>query len=269
MTTYWPSYYKNFHCLADKCQHTCCTDWVIGIDDDSLERFSKNEEICSKIADGCFVLKEDGRCPFLRDDNLCSMIIKYGEDYLCEICKEHPRFYNTVDDHIEAGIGLVCEEACRLVLDADMPFELCADDGSKMELPEYVSVVFDESKPLTEILMSISGGKRAPSKLRTEIFNQMEVLDQEWSTLLSKLIENPVSNEDEDSVITEHEREFRNFAAYLLYRYAGVGRFTAESTYLLADLVYIGCGLKEIARVFSCEVEYSDINIEEALETFA
>ena len=69
-------------------------------------------------------------------------------------------------------------------------------------------------------------------------------------------------------VISDNEKAFANFAAYLLYRYKGAGRFAAEASYLLADLVVKGCGLADVARVFSCEVEYSDINIDEALETF-
>ena len=82
-------------------------------------------------------------------------------------------------------------------------------------------------------------------------------------------IAEPVSKEDEDKTITEYEKEFTNFAAYLLYRYKGAGRFAAESVYLLSDLVLKGCGIQDVARVFSCEVEYSDINIDEALETFS
>lgn len=268
MSVYWPGYCKDFRCKADKCLHTCCAGWVIGIDEDSLERFMMDPDISGKIEDGCFVLRENGRCPFLRDDNLCDMILKHGEDYLCNICKEHPRFYNDLGDHTEAGIGLVCEEACRLVLESEGPFKLIAEDGSEIELPRYVKVVFDGSKPLAEKLSKISGGRRANSKLRAEIFAGMEVLDPEWIKLLHRIIGTPVSNDDEDRVIFEHEKEFTNIAAYLMYRYEGAGRFAAETIYLLADLVFQGKDIQDAARMFSGEVEYSDINIEDALETF-
>ena len=46
-------------------------------------------------------------------------------------------------------------------------------------------------------------------------------------------------------------------------------KFAAEATDLIADLAAKGCGITEVARVFSGEVEYSDINIDEALETFS
>lgn len=268
MTTYWPDYCRDFRCKGSGCVHTCCAGWVIGIDEKSLERFGKDPDVADKISDGCFVLREDGRCPFLRDDGLCRMIIEHGEDYLCDICREHPRFYNEFEDHTEAGIGLVCEEACRLVLEADHPFELMSEDGSKMELPDYVKAVFARDRSLTERLSGISGGKRAGPKLRAEIFDGMEVLDPKWSRLLSRIINESVSEDDEDRMILSYEKEFTNFAAYLLYRYKGAGRFAAEACYLLADLLFIGCRMQEVARVFSCEVEYSDINIDEALETF-
>ena len=268
MKTYWPDYYKYFRCKADKCLHTCCAGWTICIDEDSLERFNNDTEISSKIDDGCFVLKEDDRCPFLRDDNLCEMILKHGEDYICEICREHPRFYNAFPDHIEGGLGLVCEEACRLALERDSAFELISEDGSVMPLPAYVQQVFDEAGSLTDKLERISGSRRSASKLRAEIFAQMEVMDPEWSDYLAKIIDCPVSGDDEDKVIAKNELYLTNFAAYLMYRYKGAGRFAAESVYLLADLILKGCDVLEAARLFSGEVEYSDINIDEALETF-
>ena len=268
MTIFWPDYYSGFKCKADKCLHTCCAGWEIGIDCNSVKRFKKDPDIACKMRDGGFILTDDGRCPFLRDDNLCEMIVKHGEDYICDICREHPRFYNRVNGRTEAGIGIVCEEACRLVICHDKDFELVAEDGSKTELPEYVKAVFDASKPLTQRLNEISGGKRAGSKLRAEIFDGMEVLDSKWTTLLKKIIDEPVSGEDADNEINSHPREYSNFAAYLLYRYNGAGRFAAEATYLIADLAVKGCGICEVARVFSGEVEYSDINIDEALETF-
>lgn len=267
MRTFWPDYYRNFSCKAGECSHTCCAGWVIGIDPESLERFKKDPDVASKIQDGCFVLREDGRCPFLGDDNLCEMIRNHGEDYICEICHEHPRFYNTYEDHVEAGVGMVCEAAAELILGCEGPFELIAEDGSKIPLPAEVTAVFDGSKPLTQTLSELSGGRRANPKLRAEIFAEMEIMDPKWLELLMKVIGEPPKQETEDEVINGSIK-FRNFAGYFLYRYKGAGRFAAEVTYLLADLVIRGCKIENVARILSGEVEYSDINIEEALETF-
>ena len=269
MKTYWPDYYQDFKCKADNCLHTCCAGWTICIDEDSLSRFSINPDIMSKVDDGCFVLRDDGRCPFLRDDNLCQMIIDHGEDYICDICREHPRFYNFFEDHIEAGIGLVCEEACRLALDRSSAFELISEDGKTKPLPAYVQDIYDSTLPLNARLALINGGRRTASNLRAQIYAQMEVMDPEWSGLLGKIADEPLTFEDEDKAIADNELCLTTFAAYLLYRYKGAGRFAAESVYLLADLIVKGCEIHEAARLFSGEVEYSDINIDEALETFA
>ena len=31
-----PEYYTKFHCIADKCRHSCCVGWEIAIDPDKL-----------------------------------------------------------------------------------------------------------------------------------------------------------------------------------------------------------------------------------------
>ncbi len=60
----------------------------------------------SKEGGPCFILAEDERCPFLLDNGLCKMIIELGEDSFCDICREHPRFYNCYEDREERGVGL-------------------------------------------------------------------------------------------------------------------------------------------------------------------
>ena len=55
------------------------------------------------------LLKEDDRCPFLNQDNLCEIYIHLGEQALCEICDQHPRFHEWFGDYKESGLGLCCE----------------------------------------------------------------------------------------------------------------------------------------------------------------
>ena len=40
-----------------------------------------------------FVLKEDRRCPFLNQDNLCEMILTLGEDAICDVCANTPKTF--------------------------------------------------------------------------------------------------------------------------------------------------------------------------------
>ena len=140
MKTFAPDYYNDFKCIMDKCRHTCCVGWEIDIDRDSLEKYKVYPEIMDKIDfnDVPHFKLECGRCPFLRQDNLCQMILDHGEDFICQICTDHPRFRNFWTGRTEIGLGLVCEEAARIILlrDKPMKLEIIDDDGKNEALPE-------------------------------------------------------------------------------------------------------------------------------------
>lgn len=257
MEIIWPDYYSDFHCIADKCKHTCCAGWEIDVDEVSLDRFLGFQDIIKHIDNGSIVLGDKERCPFLRQDGLCKMILDYGEDFLCDICKEHPRYYVDCIDHYEGGIGLVCEEACRLILDYVKDFKLT--DGTP--LPEEISLAFDITKPLSQTLEYFSENYM-DSKTRAKIFLELEVLDETWPRLLNKILDSAPSKALENTVIDSNRRQFSNFLAYLLYRHRDATNFAVESTRLLADLVILGVDIHEAARMFSGEIEYSDENIE-------
>ncbi len=133
-----PTYYKNFKCIADKCKDNCCIGWEIDIDPSAAEYYENvngafgeklkaninKDEVCSFILNG-------ERCPFLNEKNLCEIIINLGEDKLCQICRDHPRFFEWYSDVKEGGIGLCCEEAARIIVTNKEPFgayEIVYDD---------------------------------------------------------------------------------------------------------------------------------------------
>lgn len=146
MKTYVPSYYKQFRCIADRCTHSCCKGWEIDIDEDSLAQYKAlegpaGEKLRANISEEetpHFILKPGDRCPFLLESGLCELILDCGEDILCQICTDHPRFRNFWTDRIEVGLGMACEEAARIILSSEEPFalELLEDDGSEEEQPE-------------------------------------------------------------------------------------------------------------------------------------
>jgi len=120
-----PRFYEDFHCIASACKDSCCIGWEIDIDEQSAARYVAQEgefgqrlkeEIVQEAGVKHFRLKEKERCAFLNEKNLCDLYIHMGEDALCDICREHPRFYEWFGDRVEAGLGLCCEEACRLLL---------------------------------------------------------------------------------------------------------------------------------------------------------
>lgn len=120
-----PYFYDNFKCKGGKCSDTCCIGWEIDIDRETYELYKNIESPFGKrlkentTFDGdtaSFKLLKGDVCPFFNKDGLCDIYINLGEEYLCEICSQHPRFYNFLGDRTEAGLGLCCEEACRLLI---------------------------------------------------------------------------------------------------------------------------------------------------------
>lgn len=127
-----PFFYDSFKCISDKCTDTCCSGWEIDIDDTCWEKYlntggTLGEKLRKNITedDGCrsFILTENDSCPFLTEKGLCEIYSESGEAYLCEICREHPRFYCCFDFREERGLGLCCEEAVRLLFSSDKPIE--------------------------------------------------------------------------------------------------------------------------------------------------
>ena len=118
-----PCYYDNFTCTADKCSDNCCIGWEICIDAETADYYNSVKGDFGKclkenITEGdepSFILKDE-RCPFLNKNNLCNIIINLGENALCQICRDHPRWFEWYGNEKEGGIGLSCEEGARLIL---------------------------------------------------------------------------------------------------------------------------------------------------------
>ncbi|MBR2587990.1 MAG: flagellin lysine-N-methylase [Bacilli bacterium] len=146
-----PNYYKQFHCIANECKENCCTaGWEIDIDTKSANFYNS---ISGKFGDKLhthinfntpshFILDNNNKCPFLNSDNLCEIYINLGKDCLCEICTEHPRYYEWFDGVKEGGIGLCCEEVARIILSQTEPFSTYEVEIPYEDCDEYDTNVF-------------------------------------------------------------------------------------------------------------------------------
>ena len=153
-----PNYFKDFNCIADKCEDTCCAGWGIVIDDKSYEKYMNLESdfgrfLRSKIVedegDNVFLLNGD-RCSFLNENNLCEIYNNIGEGGLCYTCRQYPRYLEEFGSLREIGISLSCPEACRIILNQKekVSFEL-------EEVEEEVSSYNDINANLYINLMQI------------------------------------------------------------------------------------------------------------------
>lgn len=142
-----PCYYDDFTCKAEKCTDNCCIGWEICIDDATAKKYAAEKGAFGKrlsenidFSDApSFILKGE-RCPFLNEKNLCDIIINMGEESLCQICRDHPRYFEWYGNTKEGGIGLSCEEGARLILT-----DGCYADYFESEVCDEPDEDFDES----------------------------------------------------------------------------------------------------------------------------
>ncbi len=161
MKHYEFNYSKNFSCIADKCKHNCCIGWQIDIDKKTFSSYQALKETNSRFNEDNFLghtfrLNEKLRCPFLDGDNLCHVIKNYGEKSLCKTCKTHPRFKTFFTGVTETGLGLYCEEACRIILSSKkkMKLVLVKDDNEPNHLSRFERKVLKFRKKVISILQN-------------------------------------------------------------------------------------------------------------------
>ncbi|MBQ8382749.1 MAG: flagellin lysine-N-methylase [Clostridia bacterium] len=314
MPLFVPAYYPAFRCIAGDCQHSCCIGWEIDIDPVTLARYNalpprERKEILSHTVTqkGCtsFRLTGDERCPFLTDGGLCRLILAHGDGILCDICREHPRFYNSFSDRTEAGVGLCCEAAARLILTDPEPFHLiCIENDASdenavtdpfeadffSERSDVFRILCDRSLPLSERIdgllarYSLSRAAIYESDRRWQkIYRSLERLDPAWDAALSAW-ENaslPASGITEPLI----ESAVEQLIAYFLYRHLADaicdGRFSERIAFALLSAhvicsIAIAIGgasaiaplidtLIDTARAYSAEVEYDEDNVEAIL----
>lgn len=292
MKLFAPQYYKDFKCIADKCKHSCCIGWEIDIDGDTLEKYRslKNKyakHIISSIDESStphFKLGKEERCLHLNKCGLCNIILNVGEEYLCDICREHPRFYHNTSYGREVGLGMSCEEACRLILSSNnySDFVELGDICDDVSEGFYDSLSF--RKEIYEILSE--EGIRYEHKL-LKLYSRFGVRpslinDMDWHNIISSLEYLNPSHKDlflnysSDPITpTEYEKALEHALAYFVFRHCtevyDEDEFSASLGFaffcerLLASLykaqvVRSWSEMVNLAVALSEEIEYSEDN---------
>ena len=210
MTEVFPQYYPRFRCRAAACRHTCCRGWEIDIDEETREIYravggALGEKLRRSIVDGdetaSFRLTADERCPFLLDSGLCQLILELGEENLCQICTDHPRFRSFFSDRTEVGVGLCCEAAAALVLTQAEPMRLCTQGAEALEPEEeaflaaretLLAIAQERARPLDERMDELLAQTGAALPERSgaawfEVYIKLERLEPEWEICLAAL----------------------------------------------------------------------------------
>lgn len=280
-----PDFYGKFQCIADRCAHSCCLGWEIDIDEDTAALYEGlpgelGEELRQQICrepEPHFCLTEEERCPFLNEKGLCRLILGFGEDALCDICREHPRFYNDFPERQEAGLGLCCEEVARLLLAEEGPLTLVytREGAGETEEPKWITlrgklfaVLSDFSLPMEERVKrccQVMGVEAMPfdTVYWRDFFLGLERMDEAWRLALLAM--------EPANVPLQGDARHTRLLQYMLYRHFAAAeemeeagllfQFCLLSLRLLWAMERSGGELPELARLWSAEIEYSDENI--------
>lgn len=259
-----PQYYYNFRCIADKCRDNCCIGWEIDIDNDTADYYRSvsgefGRRLEGSILNDTFILTEDDRCPFLNHRGLCDIYTTLGEEHLCQICTDHPRFFEWFGDIKEGGIGMCCEEAARLILSGEMiltesvvPDEDCesCDDFLFSLLSDAREAILAMLREKTlevavcdmlafaeNLQKTIDSGVYEFPEIKNRIvpefpdiseiigfYSELEPIDCDWIPFINRCLDKYESYVP----LAEHETMLKRIAVYFIYRYFMKGVFDGE-----------------------------------------
>lgn len=301
----FPTFYRDFKCIANRCTDSCCIGWEIDIDSAAYEKyrlmpddFQKNIAVCDGVAH--FVLTEDERCPFLQKDGLCKIILEHSEDMLCDICREHPRFYEWYGNYKDAGVGLCCEEAVRLLLESEKPLEYetvetqeISDDDTPEDICKSVfelrkglfSIINDRSLTLSERIekcFSKIGVKDVAAPCSAdeflaecvEIAKEMSPFDELWEkyVLCLEALSFQEVKERLNKALSENQIRYEKSLSYFVFRHFIKACFDRDllahfklAVIMMIFEMLIDCVNDELlfnTRYLSKQVEYSEENID-------
>lgn len=285
-----PDFYDKFKCIASECSDNCCIGWEIDIDENTKNKYDLIKgDFSKKLKNNIeyngenfyFKLGENERCPFLNQNNLCEIIINCGEDHLCDICREHPRFYEWDESFTDMGLGLCCEEVCRLIFENKSPLEFIISDDNEDDDNEYIKtfisnrqVAFDLIKNrelsfknrITNLINFTEKNQNeffTSSPLKSEInisekllkenvlslFEKCEPYDENYSILISKIKENFSEIESNKQNFYKYLKNdfyaYEKLLTYILFRYYSKslydGDLQSKIGFSLINLWFVEC----------------------------
>lgn len=161
-----PDYYKEFHCIANKCEDTCCAGWQIIIDKKALNKytkirgdFRKRMLISVDWLQGAFRQDKEKRCAFLNENNLCDLYLNQGEEGFCKTCREYPRHTEEFEGVREITLSISCPEVARILMNRKdkvtfLSYEREGDEEFEDFDPFLFSILEDARKEMISILQN-------------------------------------------------------------------------------------------------------------------
>jgi hypothetical protein len=214
---------------------------------------------------------------------LCRIITHVGEEYLCDICREHPRFYNFTSV-AEVGIGMSCPEAARVIL-ASPDFAVLEEIGEveaeedcngfdgRADRGEIYAVLQDTAygyKTALDIIYrkySVDAGEDVRAR---QLLGCMEYLDPDHKQLFM--------NYSSTCRPDGKDEYLKRFLAYLIYRHVSCAVSFDNMRARLCVCILLTTVFESLlttkldktvaARLISEEIEYSEENVDSLIFDF-
>lgn len=171
----FPTYYKDFSCIADKCEATCCAGWQIVVDEEALKKYKKvTGEFSGRIKagvdfkEGVFYQNPGKRCAFLNDRNLCDMYTALGEEAFCETCRRYPRHIEEFENVREFTLSASCPEAARILLSQREPVQFydVEIEEEEEEFDDFDPMVYEKLLEARGEMIKLLQNRSIPIKMR-------------------------------------------------------------------------------------------------------
>ena len=269
----FPHYYPAFRCIDGACRDNCCrAGWEIDIDPDTLARYRRvpgelgrrlDEQIDSSGEAPCFRLDREGVCPFLTREGLCELYLRLGPDALCEICREHPRFHSWHGPFRESGLGLCCEEACRLILTDRAPFALLEQTDPEPEEPAEDPLFLSRVEEVRRVCFAVAQDRCRTVRQRMQL---LLCLGDELQELIGEFNLKRIAISNETQSDTRDEEKLQRLNGEMRHIYARIMQNENMTAYNRAKEDFDRL-LQRISAIISQSADGEDPNTADYVES--
>jgi len=220
-----PEYYDKFKCVADRCEATCCAGWQIVIDEEALLRYKSEQGEYGKtlrrridFTEGVFQQDCRKRCAFLKENNLCEMYERLGEESLCVTCADYPRHIEEFENLREITLTISCPEVARILLEQKDPVQFTEEeiDTGEEEFEDFDPFFFSYLEDARKIMIAILQNRDLSVAVRVALMQKMaeemqDIIEVSDLFDLADVFENYEEEENLANAIRIAERDIKAF----------------------------------------------------------
>lgn len=120
---------KEFSCLGDRCEDTCCKGWGMQVDEATYQKYcNEAPELADAVTSGeaDHIMKRDPETDYCIkfENGWCGVHREKGTEFLGDACHFFPRITRSIGKYTTQTASLSCPEVARLTLLQEHPFAL-------------------------------------------------------------------------------------------------------------------------------------------------